>query len=127
MSSKRKFVYEIYDKKDITRKLLKTIKKDDYIKVNTWKRPFKVVAVSKNFFIMTKPFFNSYQYSICEKTKRGYAHNMCYRPKNGFDADEFICGPDNYWCKYDYTDQKELKKALKDLEKGKMEVSQRLG
>jgi hypothetical protein len=120
--------YEIYEKQDITKELLNTIKVGDFIKVNTWKRPMKVIAISENFFIMWKPCFETYMYSICEKNKRGYAHNMFYRPKCGFDSDEFVCGPDNYvFGKYDYDDAEECEEALKDLESGEMEVSQRRG
>ena len=120
--------YEIYDKTNITKELLNTIKVGDFIKVNTWKRPMKVIAVSENFFIMWRKHFDTFMYSICEKNKRGYAHNMFYRPKCGFDDDEFVCGPDNYvFGKYDYNDVDECREALVDLESGEMEVSQRRG
>lgn len=119
--------YEIYDKTDITKELLNTIKVGDFIKVNTWKRPLKVIAVSENFFIMWKPHFKTYVYSICEKNKRGYEHNLFYRPHNGFMADEFVCGSDNYFDKYNYSDERECRKALKELESGKLEVTTRYG
>lgn len=119
--------YEVYDKDKITRDLLNGIKVGDFIKINTWKRPFTVTAVSDNYFIMCKPHFNTYAYSICEKNKRGYEHNLIYRPHCGFKSDEFICGPDNYFTRYDYFDFQECQKALKDLESGDMEVSERHG
>lgn len=119
--------YEVYEKENITKELLNTIKVGDFIKVNTWKRPLKVIAVSDNFFIMWKPHFNSWMYSICEKNKRGYAHNMIYRPHCGFDDDEFVCGHDDHYCKYDYSDPEECKKALDDLENGEIEVTTRHG
>ena len=120
--------YEIYEKQDITKELLNTIKIGDSIKVNTWKRPMKVIAVSENFFIMWKKHFDTWAYSICEKNKRGYAYNMLYRPNRGFDDDEFVCGPDNYvFGHYDYTIPEDCEEALKELESGEMEVSQRRG
>jgi hypothetical protein len=75
--------YEVYDKPNITKELLNTIKVGDSIKVNTWKRPMKVIAVSENFFIMWKP--------------------------------------------HDYTIPEDCEEALKELESGEMEVSQRRG
>jgi hypothetical protein len=119
--------YEIYEHPDITKELLNTIKVGDFIKVNTWKRPLKVIAVSENFFIMWRPHFKTWMYSICEKNKRGYAHNMIYRPECGFDDDEFVCGADDHFTKYDYSNEKECKKALKELEKGTLEVTTRHG
>lgn len=119
--------YEIYEKPDITKELLNTIKVGDCIKVNTWKRPLKVIAVSENFFIMWKPHFKTWMYSICEKNKRGYEHNLIYRPRNGFMADEFVCGHDDHYCKYDYSDVDECQKALVDLENGDIEVTTRYG
>ena len=119
--------YEVYEKPDITKELLNTIKVGDFIKVNTWKRPMKVVAVSENFFIMWKKHFGTWAYSICEKNKRGYERNLIYRPHNGFMADEFVCGHDDHYTKYDYSDEKECKKALKDLESGELEVTTRHG
>lgn len=120
--------YEIYDKPNITKELLNTIKTGDYIKVNTWKRPMKVIAVSENFFIMWKPHFGTWSYSICEKNKRGTSYNLSYRPKRGYMNDEFVCDPDNYvFGKYDYNDVGECQDALVELESGEMEVSTRHG
>lgn len=119
--------YEIYEKHDVTKELLNTIKVGDLIKVNTWKRPMRVIAVSENFFIMWKKHFNTYMYSICEKNKRGYHHNTVYRPACGFYEDEFVCGSDDHYTKYDYSNEKECKKALEELEKGTLEVTTRHG
>ena len=120
--------YEIYEKPDITKELLNTIKIGDSIKINTWRRPMKVIAVSKNFFIMWKKHFKTWMYSICEKNKRGYAHNMIYWPNGGFDDDEFVCGPENYvFDKYDYSIEEERLEALQELESGDMEVSEKRG
>ena len=52
---------------------------------------------------------------------------MWYRPHNGFMADEFVCGSDNYYTKYDYNNEDECQKALEELESGKLEVTTRHG
>lgn len=119
--------YNIYEKNDITKELLNTIKFGDYIKINTWKMPMKVIATSDNFIILLKKHFDTFAYSIIEKNKRGYEHNLIYRPENGFMADEFVCGADDHYCKYNYSNQTECEKALKELESGELEVSQRHG
>lgn len=119
--------YEIYPKTELTKEILDTIKVGDRIKVNSWKRPFTVRAVSENYFIMTVPFFDSYRYSICEKNKRGGRYNVCYRPECGYYEDEFVCGPDDHYCLHDYEDPKECEIALKELEAGELEVSTRHG
>ena len=119
--------YKVYEKQEITKELLNTIKVGDLIKINIWKKPMRVVAVSENFFIMWKKHFKTWVYSICEKNKRGYEHNLCYRPNNGFDKDEFVCGRDNSYCKFDYSTEKGCQEALKELESGELEVSERGG
>lgn len=119
--------YEIYPKTELTKEILDTIKVGDRIKVNSWKRPFTVRAVSENYFIMTTSFFDSYRYSICEKNKRGGRYNVCYRPERGYYEDEFVCGPDDHYCLHDYEDPKECEIALKELEAGELEVSIRYG
>ena len=124
---KMKKEYEIYPKTELTKEILDTIKVGDRIKVNSWKRPFTVRAVSKNYFIMIVPFFDSYRYSICEKNKRGGRYNVCYRPECGYYEDEFVCGPDDHFCLHDYQDPKECEIALKELETGELEVSTRHG
>lgn len=37
---------------DVTREILDTIKIGDLIKINNWKKPMRVMAVSKNYFVM---------------------------------------------------------------------------
>ena len=38
----------------VTREILDTIKVGDLIRVNDWKKPMRVKAVSENYFVMTK-------------------------------------------------------------------------
>lgn len=119
--------YLVYEKENITKELLDSIEPNDSIKINTWKRPLKVIAVSENFIIMWKKHFDTYVYSILEKNKRGHEHNLCYRPNVGYMADEFVCGPDDHYGKYEYNNVEECKKALEELESGELEVSTRHG
>jgi hypothetical protein len=120
--------YQIYEKENITKELLNTIKTGDLIKVNDWKKPMRVIGVSENFFIMRQSFFKDYLYSICEKNKRGYEYNLSYQPHRGFAEDEFICGPDNMiFGIYDYAKDEDIPLALEALENGEIEVSQRRG
>lgn len=119
--------YSVYEKPNITKELLNTIKVGDLIKINTWKKPMRVVGVSENYFIMRHKLFNDTYYSICEKNKRGYEHNMCYRPSSGFMADEFVCGHDDHYGAYNYCNDEEVLRALDALEKGELGVTTRYG
>ena len=74
---------------DITKELLDSISPGDMIKVNDWKQPLKVIAVSDNYFLMVRNMFGKILYSVCEKKKSDYTHN---RRKVG----QFTCGKD-WW------------------------------
>ena len=39
---------------NITKEILDTVKVGDLIKINDWKKPMRVKAVSENYFVMTK-------------------------------------------------------------------------
>lgn len=123
----KRTISEYFEKPNITKELLDTIKVGDKVRINNWRAYFDVVAVSKNYFIMTRPVKDTFLYSICEKNKRGYEHNLCYQPKCGFSSDEFVCGADDHWCKYDYSKKNELKLAIKELEEGELKVSTKRG
>ena len=118
--------YNKYEHKDITKELLDTIKVNDFVKINTWKRPMKVIAISENFIIMWRKHFKTFAYSILEKFKRGYSHNLI-NDNCGFSFDDFVCGPDNSYCKFDYSNKDDCEKALEELENGNLEVSTRHG
>lgn len=102
--------YKIVTQENITKELLNKIKVGDLIKINNWKRPLRVIAVSENFFIMAMKAFGSCVYSICEKRKWKYG---------------YYCAPDNCYCKYDYANKTECEEALKELEAGELELSRR--
>lgn len=103
--------YKTFEQENITKELLNQIKVGDLVKINNWKRPLRVMAVSENFFIMSlKAFHDNCIYSICEKNKIG-----------GY----FYCAPDDHYCAYNYGDKIECENALKDLEAGVLDLSRR--
>lgn len=53
--------------KDITRKILDTIKVGDEILVNNWTDPMTVKCVSENYFVMTCVKDEDTYYSVCSK------------------------------------------------------------
>lgn len=128
ISRQKRNPYLIYEDNNITKEVLDIIKVNDFVKINTWKRPMKVIAVSENFIIMWRKHFKTFGYSILEKFKRGYSHNLVYGDENcGFSFNDFVCGPDNYYCKFDYSNKQDCEKALTELENGDLEVSTRHG
>lgn len=63
------------------------------------KRKFKVIARNENFIIISRPFNlkKTFEYSI-------------------LDLKYMQCNHDNYYCKYDYANEKECQDALKELQ-----------
>lgn len=117
-----KKVYEVFERP--TKEVLDTIKVDDMIKCNDWKESYKVKSVSENYFIATRPFFSDVLYTICHKDSAGFErwHGDGY----GIEKDLPYIGPDNYvFGNYDYKD--DCDDAIKELESGEMEVSERRG
>lgn len=55
----------------VTKELLDTIKVGDLIKVNGWKKPLRVRAVSDNYFVIASKMFDKWDYSVCEKKPWG--------------------------------------------------------
>lgn len=74
---------------EITRKVLDSIKVGDLVKVNDWKKPLKVKAVSENYFVMAGNLFGKPLYSVCSKLPGGFN-------RNAMVADMFHCGTDNW-------------------------------
>lgn len=62
---------------EITKELLDSIKVGDLIKINDWKKPLRVMGVSKNYFVMAVKQFSDTVYSACEKTAQ--YHNLIAR------------------------------------------------
>lgn len=75
---------------NVTKEILDTIKVGDLIKINNWKRPMRVKAVSKNYFVMTQKVCGNTCYSVCEKLPWG---GIRY---NSMVGGMFHCGTDNW-------------------------------
>ena len=52
---------------NVTKEILDTVKAGDLIKINDWKKPMRVKAVSENFLVMTQKNFRNTYYSVCSK------------------------------------------------------------
>lgn len=124
-----KKVYEHYGK--VTRENLDSVKVGDLIKINNWKKPMKVKAVSKNYFVMTQKNFGQVYYSVVSKIPwEGTVYNDM---RGGM----FYCGADNTLfggiAQFNYPDlyKFENKEAnavyLDELENEEIKVSERRG
>ena len=69
------------------------------------KKKFKVIARNDNFIIISRPYNpkKTFEYSI-------------------LDLEYMECNHDNYYCKYDYSDEKECIEALKELQETRDEI-----
>ena len=116
---------------NVTREVLDTIKVGDLIKVNNWKKPMRVKAVSENYFVMTQKQFGNTYYSVCSKLPwDGVRHNYMI-------GGMFHCGPDNwvfgsptsidYDNLYEFENEEGNQKYLQEFERGESEISERRG
>lgn len=116
---------------NVTREILDTIKVGDLIKVNDWKKPMRVKAVSENYFVMTQKQFGNTYYSVCSKLPwEGVRHNYMI-------GGMFHCGPDNwvfgsptsidYDDLYEFENEEGNQKYLQEFESGESEISERRG
>lgn len=119
--------YTHYD--NITREILDTIKVGDLIKVNDWKKPMRVKAVSDNYFVMMQNWFGNTHYSVCSKLPwYGIRHNAMV-------GGMFHCGTDNWIFGsplaiefpdlYKFENEEANKRYFQDFEDGKTELSVR--
>lgn len=113
--------YEVYtiDECEITKEVLDSIKIGDLVKCNDWKQPLTVKAVSENYFIMVRNAFSKPLYSICEKKPSSETRNYYTKGAFRIGTDAWVFGV------YDYFEQKDCEKAIKDFETGKAELSVR--
>lgn len=112
---------------NITKDILNTIKVGDLIKVNDWKKPMRVKAVSENYFVMTMNIFGNIYYSVCSKLPWG---GIRY---NAMRGGMFHCGTDSWLfgspltCDYEdvykFDNEESNKLYLQDFEDGKSELS----
>lgn len=121
--------YVHYD--NVTRDVLDTIKVGDLIKVNNWKKPMRVKAVSNNYFVMTQNLFGDTYYSVCSKLPwKGIRHN-------GMRGGMFHCSTDNwvfgsplsfdYENLYRFENEEANQRYLQQFEDGDCELSERRG
>lgn len=113
----------------ITKEILDTINVGDLVKINDWKKPMRVRAVSDNYFVMTQNIFGSIFYSVCEKIAwNGIKHNNMI-------GGMFHCGTDNwlfgspltleYENLYAFDNEEANREYLQEFEEGKCELSHR--
>lgn len=121
--------YTHYD--NPTREILDTIKVGDLVKINDWKKPMKVKAVSDNYFVMTMKQFNNNYYSVCSKLPwNGVRHNE-------MTGGMFHCGPDDWifgspLCishenVYEFADDEINRQYLQSFEDERAHISERNG
>ena len=83
--------YKIFT--EITKEILDTVKVGNLIKVNDWKKPLKVIAVSENYFVMARKVFGEWEYSVCEKKPwGGIRHNAMIGGKFHIGTDGWVFG-----------------------------------
>lgn len=116
---------------NVTKEILDTIKVGDLIKVNNWKKPMRVKAVSKNYFVMTKKQFNDTYYSVCSKLPwKGIRYNSMVGGMFHCSTDTFLFGCPlsiDYPNLYKFENEEANQKYLQKFENGKYELSERRG
>lgn len=109
---------------NITKEILDTVSIGNLIRVNDWRKPMRVMGVSKNYFVMIRNNFGKLRYSVCEKKPWG---GIRY---NQMVGGKFHCGVDNMifgWIGFDYRfdDQEKIDNYLQAFETGGIELSVR--
>lgn len=114
---------------NITREILDTIQVGDLIKINDWKRPMEVKAVSDNYFVMTQKCFNDTYYSVCSKIVwNGERHNAMTGGMFHCGTDDWIFGSPlsiKYENLYEFEDEETNALYLQEFENGKAQISKR--
>ena len=116
---------------DITREILDTIKVGDLIKVNDWKKPMRVKAVSENYFVMTQNLFGDTYYSVCSKLPwEGIRYNSMRGGMFHCSTDDWVFGSPlsiDYENLYQFENEEANQKYLQQFEDGECELSERRG
>ena len=117
--------------KKVTKEVLDTIKVGDLIKVNDWKKPMRVKAVSANYFVMTQKQFGKTWYSVCSKLPwDGLRYNNMVGGMFHCSSDNWVLGsPLNiiYPDLYLFENEEANRMYLKQFEEGECELSERRG
>ena len=113
--------YKTYD--EITKELLDQIEVGDLVKVNDWKKPLRVKAVSENYFVMARKIFGKTNYSVCEKKRwGGIRYNAMMGGMFHVGKDHWIFG---WGGSYDFDDYGNATRYLRSFEEGESELSVR--
>ena len=116
---------------NVTREILDTIKVGDLIKVNDWKKPMRVKAVSENYFVMTQNMFGDTWYSVCSKLPwDGVMYNSMRGGMFHCSTDNMIFGSilvADYPDLYKFENEEANQKYLQEFENGNLELSERRG
>lgn len=115
----------------VTKEILDTICVGDLIKINEWKMPLRVKAVSDNYFVMTRKQFGQTVYSVCSKLPwDGIRHNEMRGGMFHCSTDNWVFGSPisvDYEYLYDFEDAEANDKYLQSFESGETELSERRG
>lgn len=124
-----KQTYVHYEK--VTRDILDTVKVGDLIKVNDWKRPMRVMAVSENYFVMVSQVCGNPMYSVCSKLPwNGIRHNAMLGGMFHCGRDHWVFGSplcSKYPNLYSFTNEEANREYLQEFENGEAEISERNG
>ena len=116
---------------NVTKEMLDGVKVGDLIKVNDWKKPMRVKAVSENYFVMTKKQFGETWYSVCAKLPwGGIRYNAMIGGMFHCSTDSFLFGCPlsvDYPKLYEFEDEESNQKYLQAFEDGEYELSERRG
>ena len=116
---------------NVTREILDTIKVGDLIKVNNWKKPMRVKAVSENYFVMTQKMFGDTCYSVCSKLPwDGIRYNSMRGGMFHCSTDNWVFGSPlsiDYRYLYQFENEEANQKYLQLFEDGECELSVRRG
>lgn len=116
---------------NVTREILDTICVEDLIKINDWKMPLRVKAVSENYFVMTRKQFGHTVYSVCSKRPwNGIRHNAMRGGMFHCSTDSWVFGSPlsvDYENLYDFENSEANDAYLLSFESGESELSERRG
>lgn len=116
---------------NVTREILDTIKVGDLVKVNNWKKPLRVKAVSDNYFVMAQKMFGNTCYSVCSKLPwDGVRYNSWVGGMFHCSTDSWVFGCPlscEYENLYNFDDEEANQKYLQGFEDGENELSMRRG
>lgn len=116
---------------NVTREILDTVCVGDLIKINEWKVPLRVKAVSENYFVMTRKQFGHTVYSVCSKLPwGGIRHNLMRGGMFHCSTDSWVFGSPlsvDYEHLYDFENNDANDAYLQSFESGETELSERKG